>query len=792
MEELFDRTGDFRDAKLVSDAVINLYAAHVHSLLYPYNHPLISDSLKNAFQGMRKVFHRKPTIRLETVNGRLMLDGEILEGDVAILGHFASWINTMNIKTLSFARGLTRRELISFHKIISTKKLNIDDLSNIMVQKSIVNISVHTLDSSVENARISSADDLSHREHTKDFENTMYLGENNQAQSPFFIRPAKISPHDDAANYGFIKDSEIKEYQTETHGDLSHFGIDTDEKESVQRMSEGDRYAEYVETLIERDVSEEDYSVICGIPPQEMAHLMNTMLFSVPRSEVVERVMRAYFHKDKEIHAEDTFERCKIFLFGLKSYLRPSFLLGCNSIFGTNETYLNQLLDMFPEAGQEVENLSMAEVVGKISSEKPVFVPCRTIEGSDFTFDFVTSKNAVLHDIEISSETARLFNEEHIANYQKDGVLDAISSSVRAAANDAKFQSNIIMECTDEAITDAFFDVMIELLESHSLDDDLYGKLEARSSALVELFSEKGELENVLHLFNAMKTQSLQGKCCDHASAMIRSVFSSDKVNAKVVDTLRRYGRKRRDSAYKLTSSLQSFIIPYLLDALCEESNTSTRRFIMSLLTSVRSEAIDHIAKRLRGSSWYVLRNMLYLLRECRGRSHKKAVRSFLEHELPLVRLEALRTLLSFQDPEAEPYLIKFLGSNLLQLQKGAVRLTGAYRIKKAVPHLVSLLKEKDIRGKSFSFKRGIVRALGRIGDSRAVSHLLNICRSKSGIYKDELDKLKIEIFRTLHNYPATTVGPLIEYGIHSDNKEILAISEKLMKRYGLSTVKQS
>jgi HEAT repeat protein len=369
--------------------------------------------------------------------------------------------------------------------------------------------------------------------------------------------------------------------------------------------------------------------------------------------------------------------------------------------------------------------------------------------------------------------------------------MDALSSSVRATVNDAKLQSDIIMECTDEAITDASFDVILELLETNSLDDDLYRKLEARYAELVELFSEKSDLENILHLFNALKTQSLQGKCCDHASAMIRSVFSSEKVNTKVVETLRKYGRKQRDSAYKLTTALQAFIIPYLLNALSEESNTSTRRFLMSLLTSVRNEAIDHIAKRLHGSSWYVLRNMLYLLRECKGRRYKKAVRGFLEHELPLIRLEALRTLLSFQDSEADPYVIKFLNSNVLQLQKGTVRLTGAYRIKKAVPHLIRLLNKKDIRGKSFPFKRGIVRALGRIGDSRAVSHLLNICRAEGGIYKDELDKLKVEIFRTLNNYPATTVGPLLEYGMKSANKEILDISKKLMKRYGLSTVKQ-
>ena len=82
MDKLIDGKGDSDEKKIVSDAVINLYAAYVHSLLYPYNHPLISDSLKNAFQGLKKALRRKPNIRLDIAEWRLTVDGEALDGDV--------------------------------------------------------------------------------------------------------------------------------------------------------------------------------------------------------------------------------------------------------------------------------------------------------------------------------------------------------------------------------------------------------------------------------------------------------------------------------------------------------------------------------------------------------------------------------------------------------------------------------------------------------------------------------------------------------------------------------------
>ncbi len=177
---------------------------------------------------------------------------------------------------------------------------------------------------------------------------------------------------------------------------------------------------------------------------------------------------------------------------------------------------------------------------------------------------------------------------------------------------------------------------------------------------------------------------------------------------------------------------------------------------------------------------------MLYLLRECHGQSYASEVKEFLEHEAPLVRLEALKTLLSFQDTEAELYVGKLLKSDIFQLQKGAACLAGVHRIRTAVPHLLGLLNEKDILGKKIYFKKLIIRALGRIGDGRAVGQLLNMCRSSSVVHKNDFDELKIEIFRTLHNYPVAKIGPLLDYGMRSDNKDIVSICGEIINRYNL------
>ncbi len=790
MQESFDKVADSHKIKLISDAIINLYASSVHSLLYPYDHPLISDSLRNAFQCLQKAFRTKPNIRLETAEGRLMVDGEVLEGDILVLDNFVSWLKSRNIKALSFTNELTRRELISFHRIISKKKLTVEELSKAMSEKSITNISVQSVESSTDDAGVVSPDVMADGRFVKDYVSTMFHLESGKDQSPFFSCPTDVGPHDEAAGHGVVKDYFSTMFQGGSSEDLSPFGTNSISEGNLHQAEDA-RYAECVEALLEHEVSEDDRGIIRSIPPLEIAHLLNAMLFKPPRGDVVDRIIEAYFGGAVEVHGEDTAERCRVFITRLKSDLRPPFEARCASLCSTDNRLVDQETGILPGAGQGTYASSGTEGNTGIPTDQPEFVPRRTLENSDFIFDFVVEGKAVLHNIEIPRETASLFHATHLSHFQDKGTLDALFTKVQAATDNAGSYGTIIVEFTDEAITDASFDVMLSLIESNSLDDDAFRKLEGRLMAVVELFLEKGEFEKVLEVFNSLKTHSLQGDWGAQASAMIRRIFSSDRLNVKVVEALRQYGRKQKESVSRLTAGLRSFLMPYLLDALIEEADTSTRRFMMTLLTSVRSDVLEHIAVRLRHSRWYVLRNMLYLLRECHGRSYAHEVKNFLEHEVPLVRLEALRTLLSFQDPDADSYVIKFLRSDVFQLQKGAVRLSAAYRIKYAMPHLIRLLREKDILGKKFLFKKGIVRALGRIGDGHAVGHLLNICKSKSVLHKDRFDHLKIEIFRTLHNYPVATIGPLIDYGVRSNNKEIVAICKKLMNKYSLSVGKQ-
>jgi len=756
LKESFGRDGYSRELRLVSNAVINLYSAYVNSLLYPYDHPLVSDALRNAFQGLEKASQKKSVITVDMVEGGVRVNGEPLE-DLLVFRNFASWLNSNHIQSLSFADGLTRRELINFHKIISLKKNSEEDLANTLLEKNVVNVTVRLTGSS----RDASSSPAFSGGGANEGLIMEYMGHRFDAAP---VEPVNFGGPDPA---GEIYDSRP----------------DGQEKPQYERI---------VDMLLERRISEDELLVVRDMPPMQMAHLLNAMLFSTPGEDAVMRITEAYFGAVGEVSGEEAGERCALFLQGLKPGLRP--------VFKKLEAFAG-----FGNFGGDVESPVMIENRPKVDPQpstcvipqEEILAPHspyvrRMVKNSGFIFDFIAEGKTVLHDIEFHADRARLFDEDNPARHKDSAPPCNFVSEVAAFSGERSKSVAVLMsECSDEVTREASFDVMLELLASDDIEAETFQPLAGKLTELFGSILKKGDLDKSLEVFNTLKTRALQENGGCKTASMTRSIFSSDRFNAQVVEALRRFGRQHRETAGRLVGALRSYLVPYLLDALSEETDTSKRKFEIMLLTSIPGDVLSHIVRRLSDSRWYVSRNMLFLLRECHGRSQASAVKDFLEHEAPLVQLEALRTLLSFQDPGAEEYVVKFLQSENPQLQKGAAWLAGTYRLKEAVPHLVRLLDEKDLLNKKIVFKRGLVRALGRIGDGSVAGHLLSVCRSISLRQKENHDKLKTDIFKTLQNYPLSSVKPLIDYGLQSSNKEIAALSSKLLKRYNLSVKRE-
>ncbi|MCL5024367.1 MAG: hypothetical protein M1497_13575 [Nitrospirae bacterium] len=222
-----------------------------------------------------------------------------------------------------------------------------------------------------------------------------------------------------------------------------------------------------------------------------------------------------------------------------------------------------------------------------------------------------------------------------------------------------------------------------------------------------------------------------------------------------------------------------------LLDALAGEADPSTRKFFLSVLAAFRTDIVPEAARRLNDARWYVVRNMIYLIRECGGIQHVGRVKPLAKHPDKRISVEATKTLLHFGIPGAFPYVRFFLQSKDLELRDQIIRLAGAYKVREAVPYLLEILERKDLFGIELHYKLSVVRALGEIGDPRALDALMRLCRARSLLYRSRMEEIRGEILKSLSQYPPASVRPLLERGLTSRDKEIRTMSEKFLRNKG-------
>ncbi len=698
------------DAKLLSDAVIELNISRRSVGLYPPEHPIVRTSIERAFDHLQKLFEIRVEITLGIAGDVLIIDEYTLDRRNPVFREFAQALHTKGIAAVTFSLGLGQRDLTRLHEFISGQEMP--------VGKELVELADR---------------ELSH------------------------IRLSSI----DLGNFCFI--------------------------EGTQRSGPacGDVWEDYVYGLLEGKLGEGNGTEgILSIPPEMVADMVNTSLPEGAKNETYDRVITAYIRKKSETKiSREAFTKFFAFIDRLRPEIKRQFLSRAGSRLtediGDVEAIIN---GMTPENFEKI-----AELLTENSSIIPVTLKNLIDKLSSIKkeklghFDFFYNDTAVLHDIELGDEVIKLFGEDNFHSYVGKDYQKELQRMLGVAAEDNNRFIRFRKECAEEEVEKEALGIMLELLYEDYLKPEDYLTLITRLSEFMNNFVETGRFEEILDTYNTLITHVLTGRFRDQASSIVDYFFHSEDFITRLVEAFRLWGRKDRDGALRLARALRRSIIPPLLDVLEEETDASMRKFLISMLETIGSDVIPLAVQRLSDSRWYVVRNMICIIRDCHGEKQLDKIRKFLKHENVNVSMEALRSLMQFKTLDAIPQLRACLQSEDQEVRAGAIRLAGSYRVKEAVPYLIKYLEKSDLFGTEAYYKIDMVRALGEIGDIRAIEMLEKICHAKTIFYRSDLEGLKLEVFRSLEQYPLESVRKLIEYGLGSRNDEIHALSEKLL-----------
>jgi hypothetical protein len=254
--------------------------------------------------------------------------------------------------------------------------------------------------------------------------------------------------------------------------------------------------------------------------------------------------------------------------------------------------------------------------------------------------------------------------------------------------------------------------------------------------------------------------------------------FAGDDTVLVLLDVLPALGEADLDDVRQLVGRLGDAMVRRLLVALGEEEERSRRRLLFDLLSTMSKEVAGEARRLLADERWYVVRNMVALLRAAGDRDAADDLLVCLSHADARVRLEALHTLSDLGVGLPRPQLDALLADPDPKVAARAVQVAGQHGGAATVDRLLDVVTPLDPLGRHRDLRVRSLLALGAIGDAGV---LPRIKRYFSPLAVDALEERRAA-FRSLQGYPASARAPWVAKGLKSRDGEIRDVCRRLSR----------
>ncbi|NWF98991.1 MAG: HEAT repeat domain-containing protein [Nitrospirae bacterium] len=703
------------DARLLSDAIIELNIARRNVTIYPKDHPSVEKSLNRCFDLLQKIFELREDITIAIAKDTLIIDEFFLEKKNPVYKDFALYMNRLGIAYITFKKGITKDELYEFQKTITDKTL---------------------------------------------------------VDSPELIEKKFIEQPLKKLNLGFI------------NYDAFSFVDSTDIKDDKRKSSIWEKYIYGLLTgaLLSEDVSD----IIQGIPPDSLGDFLNRTITDEVKEETYDKVITSYISRpSSNIFSDQEMGKLNKLISALKPEIKKQFLASTVKIVSKdvqaakaifNEISVDEAVKFINSINEQ--NLKIPEnlknLIDKFSS-LPSAVDEHFVSGSEYVVD----------DIFLSGDAKQLMIEDDGKKFVSEKYMSEIRKILEYSSPFAG--SSIIKEFDkeydDDYIEKYFSQIIIDLLSSDFVTDiEEYKVLMNLLGERVDEFVYTGQFGQIYQLLKLISYNEENKKYPEITEKFIE-LFYSQEFLRRLIDSFRIFGRQSREEVWLLCDYYGKLIIPLLMDALADEESPIIRKFLINLLKRFGDRIIPEALKRLEDKRWFVKRNMLYLLADSKNPEILDRVKPYVHHDKEKVCFEALRCLLNSSDEYGIKSLRNYLKSGSFENIEMAATLAGIYRVNEAVDDLLHILKKRILSSYDIYQKISIVKALGEIGDPKAIVALKELLSSRRILFKNAMENLKEEIYKSLKNYPLDSIQDILREGLKSENEIIKNESRRLIQR---------
>jgi len=168
-----------------------------------------------------------------------------------------------------------------------------------------------------------------------------------------------------------------------------------------------------------------------------------------------------------------------------------------------------------------------------------------------------------------------------------------------------------------------------------------------------------------------------------------------------------------------------------LLEALAAEPDRARRLRLIELAASLGPAIVPETRRLLADPRWYVVRNMVLLLRRVHDKSAMSEILRCADHPDLRVRLEAIRALFAFDTKVPRDLLARTINHPDPRLAEAAVLLSGQHGITQATDLLVEILLRWDVLGRRRSLRLKALRALADLADPAVLPRIDRFFRER-------------------------------------------------------------
>ena len=723
------------DTRLLSEAVIELNISRKNVGIYPPGHIQITRSIERAFELLLRLFEISPEMTLGVAKDTLLVGQDYLDKKNPVYRDFALSISQKGITAVTFKRGLTREELVRFHRILSMRPEEIGSSGG---------IGEIVADSFLDHIKILAVD----------------YGSFHATDEKEIYKPQTNSAEDAGSN---IWQDFVTHLSAGTLAGAGQDGVSIKDAETVD--------------------------------PSELARLLNQRkLDPVSAVESYDRIISTHIRyaaeKKQLTHDQSkTLESLNSLLKDLHPDLRKQFLSvafqrvsssrseDAEAIVGGFTD--DMVIEMIGQANSEGREISptLAGLIGKLAGTRV-----------EKTAEAISAQERNLKQApEILPEhMQKLFEREQYESYVSadyEAMLKQMTERSVTARDDFPLQDHL------KSLDDAHLDfqigrALIAFLEEN-LEEDDYREFARKLSAIVPGFLVTGNFELLWDISETLRRHVTDKpvKGIRDAAEEARRIFTEPSFIEKALQAFEIWMRDKGQEAAGLIQALGPDTIPGLFDIYSRDQSLGGKRVLFNLLCLFGEPALCEAQKRLKDPRTYYVVNLLMFIRRAGTRASIPHVRPLLRHRDLPVKMEALSTLLKFKEPEAVKVLLEAIRSEDVDISSKAVSLAGLYRVADATEEILTHLKRVILFEADYGVNAEIIRALGEIGDARAIPDLERLARANWSLYPQRLVALKESLFESLERYPRDKIQVLIRIGERLNSDKIRKACRKLSEK---------